>query len=142
MNRFSSRRQRLDSSFLTPRLQGALGYDRIAGYFSSSLLEVAGESLETVVGPIRMVCNSAIDPKDLITARSAQTAMRREWCESQPEALGDGAKGRFKRLYEFLRSGKLAIKVLPDDRFGLIHGKAGVIRLAEGRATAFLGSVN
>ena len=142
MNRFSSRRQRLDSSFLTPRLQGALGYDRIAGYFSFSLLEVAGEALETVAGPIRMVCNSAIEPKDLITARSAQNAMRREWCESQPEALGDGAKGRFQRLYEFLRSGKLAIKVLPDDRFGLIHGKAGVIRLPDGRATTFLGSVN
>ncbi len=99
MNRFSSRRQRLGSSFLTPRLQGALGYDRIAGYFSSSLLEVAGEALETVAGPIRMVCNSAIEPKDLITARLARTAMRREWCESQPEALGDSAKGRFKRLY-------------------------------------------
>lgn len=32
MNRFSSRHRRLDSRFLTPRLQGAFGYERIAGY--------------------------------------------------------------------------------------------------------------
>lgn len=32
--------------------------------------------------------------------------------------------------------------MLPDERFGPIHGKAGVITLADGRKTAFLGSVN
>ena len=30
----------------------------------------------------------------------------------------------------------------PIPRFGLIHGKAGVVRYADGTATAFLGSVN
>jgi hypothetical protein len=34
--------------FLATRLQGARRYDRIAGFFSSSLLEVAGEALELV----------------------------------------------------------------------------------------------
>ena len=34
------------------------------------------------------------------------------------------------------------MRVLPDAAFGLIHGKAGVIRRADGSATAFLGSVN
>ena len=33
------------------------------------------------------------------------------------------------RLYDILRSGKLCVRVLPDDAFGLIHGKAGVITL-------------
>ena len=55
---------------------------------------------------------------------------------------GAAAKDRFRRLYEFLRSGKLQVKVLPDKYFGLIHGKAGVITLADGSKTAFLGSVN
>ncbi|MBU1965579.1 MAG: hypothetical protein KKD24_07175 [Proteobacteria bacterium] len=32
--------------FLAAQLQGARRYDRIAGFFSSSLLEVAGEALE------------------------------------------------------------------------------------------------
>ena len=34
------------------------------------------------------------------------------------------------------------VRVLPDDAFGLIHGKAGVVHRADGSGTAFLGSVN
>ncbi|MFB1485900.1 MULTISPECIES: hypothetical protein [unclassified Thiocapsa] len=79
INRFSSRRRRLDHSFLAERLRGAQGYDRIAGFFSSSIMEVAGEELESVSGPVRLVCNSIIDPKDIETAKkAAQAAMRRE----------------------------------------------------------------
>jgi hypothetical protein len=44
MHRHSSRRvPSLGKSFLAERLRGAHSYDRIAGYFSSSILEVAGE---------------------------------------------------------------------------------------------------
>jgi len=42
IHRYSSRRSPL-KDFLAARLQGARRYDRIAGFFSSSLLEVAGE---------------------------------------------------------------------------------------------------
>ncbi len=45
IHRYSSRRSPL-KDFLATRLQGACRYDRIAGFFSSSLLEVAGEALE------------------------------------------------------------------------------------------------
>ena len=68
--------------------------------------------------------------------------MRREWCDSRPEELGDLAKPRFKRLHELLRSKKMEVRVLPDEVFGLIHGKAGVITLASGKQTSFLGSAN
>ncbi len=143
ITRFSSRRQRLDRSFLTERLSGAHRYDRIAGFFSSSILEVAGEALESVQGPVRLVCNSVLNPQDvLIAKKAAQAAMRREWCEFQPERLPEASKDRFRRLYEFLSGGRLQVRVLPDETFGLIHGKAGVITLASGRQTAFLGSVN
>ena len=142
LKRYSSRRQPLDTGFLAPRLAGARSYDRIAGYFSSSILEVAGEALESVEGKIRVVCNSQLARADVEVAKAAQAAMRREWCDSRPEELGDGARPRFKRLHDFLRSGKIEIRVLPDDAFGLIHGKAGVITRADGRRTSFLGSAN
>src|SRR5690606_33981493 len=45
-------------------------------------------------------------------------------------------------LYELLSSGKLEVKVIPDEKFGLIHGKAGVITLQDGTKTSFLGSAN
>ncbi len=142
MIRHSSRRRPLDASFLGPRLRGAKGYDRIAGYFSSSILEVAGEALESVEGKVRVVCNSALSRADVEVGKAAQAAMRREWCDSRPEALGEAAKPRFQRLHDFLCSGKIEIRVLPDEVFGLIHGKAGVINRADGRRTAFLGSAN
>lgn len=146
INRFSSRRQRLDRSFLQDRLRGAVSYDRIAGYFSGSIIETAGESLETVTGKIRVVCNSGLDPKDVDTARAAASAIRQEWCANKPEDAvergGEAAKQRLSRLHEFLRTGKLEVRVLPDKHFGLVHGKAGVITLADGSKTSFMGSVN
>ena len=142
LTRHSSRRRPLDTGFLTPRLAGARSYDRIAGYFSSSILEVAGEALESVEGKVRIVCNSGLSRADVEVAKAAQAAMRREWCDSRPEDLGDGARPRFRRLYDFLRSGKVEIRVLPDDVFGLIHGKAGVITRGDGGQTSFLGSAN
>jgi hypothetical protein len=36
----------------------------------------------------------------------------------------------------------LQVKVLPDQHFGLVHGKAGIITLSDGSQTAFIGSVN
>jgi len=142
INRFSSRQQRIDQSFLTERLKHAKSYDRIAGYFSSSILELAGEALESVEGEIRLVCNSDLDPRDIITAKAAQAAMRKEWCNSTPEDYGEASKNRFSRLFNFLSSGKLSVRVIPNKYFGLIHGKAGVITLADGTSTSFLGSVN
>ena len=147
IRRFSSRRERLDRTFLNARLNGAQSYDRIAGYFCSSLLEIAGETIEAVAGPIRMVCNSDLDRLDIETAKAAQLAIRQSWCAAQPEALLDGAgeplaRERFRRLFELLRSGSLLVRVLPDSAFGLIHGKAGVITLGDGTRTCFMGSAN
>jgi hypothetical protein len=128
--RFSSRRRHLGISFLNERLKTAVSYDRIAGYFSSSILEVAGEALEAVRGEIRMVCNSDLHPSDVKTARAAALAVRRSWCAHRPEQWLEGpveekARERFKRLFQLLHSGKLKVRVLPDAVFGLIHGKAG-----------------
>lgn len=142
LKRHSSRRSRLDQSVLTQRLAGAVRYDRIAGYFRSSLFEVAGEALNSVAGPVRIICNSDLDPKDLITAEAAQAALRRSWCAGKPEGAPPQALPRYQALYAALTSKKMEVRVLPDSAFGLIHGKAGVLRYADGSATAFMGSVN
>ncbi len=142
IHRFSSRRQPLDVSFIQNRLAEAVSYDRIAGFFRSSLLEVAGEQLEALNGKIRVVCNSEIDQRDVSTAKAAQQAMRKSWCAGKPEKLGEASKDRFSRLFDLLRSGKMEVRVLPDKTFGLIHGKAGVIGYQGGRKTCFMGSAN
>ena len=103
---------------------------------------MAGEAIASVAGPVRIVCNSDLDPQDLITAAAAQAALRRSWCSGKPEEAPPAALPRYRALYAALTSKKVEVRVLPDSAFGLIHGKAGVVRRADGSATAFLGSVN
>ncbi|PRR70129.1 phospholipase D-like domain-containing anti-phage protein [Clostridium thermopalmarium] len=142
INRYSSRRKKLDEAFLNKKLKGALAYDRIAGYFSSSIFEVAGEAIEQMKGSVRLICNSEMEIDDVKTASAAINSMRREWCNAKPEEIYANAPKRLKKLYDLIKSGKLNIKVIPNDVFGLIHGKAGVITLNDGKKTAFMGSVN
>jgi hypothetical protein len=146
IHRYSSRRSPL-KDFLAARLHGARRYDRIAGFFSSSLLEVAGEALERMSPEggetcVRVVCNSCLQPLDVQTARAAKWGMHREWCASLSAEIGAPMKARLQRLYDFLSSGLLKVKVLPDEAFGLIHGKAGVITRTDGSRVCFIGSAN
>jgi nucleoid DNA-binding protein len=136
IHRYSSRRSPL-KDFLAKQLQDARRYDRIAGFFSSSLLEVAGEALERMrpergESCVRVVCNSSLHPLDVQTARAAKWGMHREWCASLPAEIGTPMKARLQRLYEFLDTGLLKVRVLPDEAFGLVHGKAGVITRTDG----------
>jgi hypothetical protein len=54
---------------LSPRLKGAQRYDRIAGYFSSSLLELVGEEL--VVCPKTLLWQWQAEMRDLLAMPSA-----------------------------------------------------------------------
>ncbi|MDZ4779075.1 MAG: helicase SNF2, partial [Planctomycetia bacterium] len=101
LTRHSSRRIRLDKAVLNQRLEDAVSYDRIAGYFRSSLFEVAGEAIAKVAGPVRIVCNSDLDPQDLVTG-AAQAALRRSWCAGMPEEAPPSAIPRYRALYEAL----------------------------------------
>jgi ERCC4-related helicase len=141
INRYSSRTSKLGKQFLNAKLQGAVSYDRIAGYFCSSILEIAGEAIEAIAGKVRVVCNSGLAPSDVAVAKLGQ---RVEWNDFRPEEVyaSDGAVARLKKLYELLKSGKLAVRVLPDEVYGLMHGKAGVLTYADGSQTSFLGSIN
>lgn len=59
IQQFSSRSHRLDKTVLTKYLQQARRYHRIAGYFTSSLFEIAGEHLDGI-GDVRIVCNAVV----------------------------------------------------------------------------------
>lgn len=144
LNRFSSRKTDLGKSFLVERLKGAVAYDRIAGYFSSSCLEIAGEAVENVSGTVRVICNSGITAEDVKIAGLAEHRQKIEWTALRPEERFVSAAecARLQRLYDLLKSGKMVIRVVPDEVYGLLHGKAGVITYADGRRTSFIGSMN
>lgn len=141
IRRFSSREHRLDTSFLLQHLQGARSYRRIAGYFTSSLFEVAHELLENIPD-VRIVCNVDIHPDDLKVAQLREARMMGRWNEKSIEAEALLNRDRYRRLDTFLQRHGQAVRVAPDSVCGFLHGKAGVIELADGRKLGFIGSMN
>lgn len=141
ITRFSSRRQRLDREFLAKRLQGAKTYDRIAGYFRSSIFELVGEEIESIE-TVRIVCNSDLDVADIHVSQAARdSALKGKFNEVNPatESILHGQK--YRRLYDLLQKGNVEIRVVPKDKV-FLHGKAGVIEQANGAKTSFMGSIN
>ena len=143
IQRYSSRATPL-GLILTTELSAAKAYDRIAGYFSSSVLEVAGEALDSMAdGAVaRVVCNSTLSSLDVVTAKAAKARTYQLWCASLPAEMPPAMRKRLERLYGFLSTGRLQVRVLPEERFGLAHGKAGVITRSDGSPMCFIGSTN
>ncbi len=141
LRRFSSRTHRLDASFLMKHLEGARSYKRIAGYFTSSLFEVANELLESIP-EVKIVCNVDIHPDDLKVAQLREARMLGRWNEKALEAEALLNRDRYRRLDAFLQKHGQAVRVAPDAICGFLHGKAGVITLADGRTLGFIGSMN
>ncbi|WP_269498084.1 phospholipase D-like domain-containing anti-phage protein [Castellaniella sp. S9] len=141
IRRFSSRTHRLDASFLMPHLAGAKSYKRIAGYFTSSLFEVSGEVLEQIP-EVKIVCNVDIHPDDLKVAQLRESKILGRWNERSLEAEALLNRERYRRLDAFLARHGQAVRIAPDEVCGFVHGKAGVITLADGRRLGFIGSMN
>jgi superfamily II DNA or RNA helicase len=141
INRFSSRRQRLDHAFLRDRLKTAKSYKRIAGYFRSSIFELVGEEIATIPS-VQIICNSELDAADVVISKHVrEMALKERWNQVPCEVESLLYRDRYRYLYELLTSGKVEIRVVPKDRI-FIHGKAGIIEAADGTKTCFLGSVN
>ena len=141
INRFSSRRQRLDHAFLADRLRNAKSYRRIAGYFRSSIFELVGEEIASIPD-VRILCNSELDHADIAISKALlEQSLKEKWNGVTVETEALLHRERYRRLHELLSSGRVQIRVVPKDRV-FIHGKAGVIELADGSKTAFLGSIN
>lgn len=63
------------------------------------------------------------------------------------DVYGEQAKTRLRLLQDLVRedpaSGRnFQICIVPDSEFGFVHGKGGVLRYVDGRATSFIGSAN
>ena len=131
IQRFSSRRQRLDHAFLNEKLKGARSYKRIAGYFRSSIFELVGEEI-AAIPEVRIVCNSELDAADVAVSKLVrETALKERWNEAPSEVEGLLHRDRYRRLHELLTRGNVEIRVVPKDRV-FIHGKAGVIEGGDG----------
>lgn len=141
LSRFSSRHGRLDRAYLGDRLAGARTYDRIAGYFRSSIFELVGEQIDSI-DRVRIVANADLDLEDVYAAQKVREArLFQRFVED--DIIVDAAmhRGRYAKLYQLLISGRVEVRVVPKTVAPFLHGKAGVIRGDNG-AVAFMGSIN
>ena len=142
ISRFSSRSANLTRSFLKDRLRDAVTYDRISGYFRSTLFSLIEEEL-TRLDRVRLVCNAEIDPRDLTVAGAAADRAQLEAFTADRDAAGPLLdRVRWRRLHELLRSGKVEVRVISRESAPFLHGKAGLITRSDGSTSAFIGSVN
>ena len=141
IQRFSSRTQRLDKSFLLQHLQQARCYKRIAGYFTSSLFEVADELLEAIP-EVKIVCNADIHPDDLKIAQLRESKLIGRWNENAVATEALLQRDRYRRLDQFFARHGQAVRVAANSICGFLHGKAGVIERFDGRKIGFIGSMN
>lgn len=150
VQRFSSRRTPLHE-VLSERLKRAKRYDRIAGYFRSSLLDVVGEEL-AALDEIRVVCNGELDPADVAAAKVAKAAKEGNdavaktlvslWQGTEDSVDAHLKRDRYEKLHDLLASGRLKVRILPRGGSVFVHGKAGVVYFDDGTTTAFVGSMN
>lgn len=131
--------------FLKDRLKGAETYDRIAGYFRSSIFDLIHEEISTI-GRVRIVCNADLDPRDLTAATLSQKARDQaqveRWHEQGNEVDTLLERPRWRRLHEILTAGNVEIRVVSRDNAPFLHGKAGVITRPDGTTSSFIGSIN
>src|SRR5450759_4642697 len=130
------------AAFLRKRLPNALSYDRIAGYFSSSLLPLIQEQLDSVQQKTRLVCNSHVTGSEIVTAKLARASAWDGWLRFVDAGISDGERTALASLYNLITRGKLEIRIIPDTVHGLLHGKAGLITTADGSTSCFVGSAN
>lgn len=145
ISRFSSRNQRLGHVFLKDRLQGGATYDRIAGYFRSSIFDLIHEEISTI-DRVRIVCNADLDPRDITAADLSEKARNQaqveKWHEQGDEIDAFLKRDRWRRLHELLTAGNVEIRVVARDNAPFLHGKAGVITRPDGSTSSFIGSIN
>lgn len=144
ISRFSSRQDKL-AVYLKDRLKGATKYDRIAGYFRSSVFELVHEEISDV-DEVRIICNSDLDPRDVAVGKAAEDIARQsileKWNSGDDPVESFMDRSRYQRLYELLKKGNVKIKVVSKDDAPFLHGKAGVVTRPNGSSSAFIGSIN
>ena len=116
INRFSSRRQRLDHAFLAEKLRRAKSYKRIAGYFRSSIFELIGEEIAHIPD-VRIVCNSELDVADIAVSKAVrEMALKERWNQVPVEVESLLPRDRYRKLYEVLSRGNFRCALYPRIR--------------------------
>ena len=146
-------RNELYYEFYKPCMENSVKYDRITGYFGSSVFLVINEALRTFVinkGKIRILCSPALSDDDLNAIKSGysdknELMIIKHLDEVLEQMLLDYPNSTLllsKLIAADILEIKLAIYGDNTEAQRLMHDKAGVFTDIQGNSVAFRGSIN
>lgn len=146
--------------FYLPVLGKAIRYDRIAGYFSSTSLAIAGRGLTDFIlskGKMRIVCSPVLDKNDAQVIKKVLcnpddlSLLDLKFWNNEEELAKNHVKAFGWLLSQGLLEMKLAIMLDEDGNFcttqdlltnGIFHQKVGILYDNDGNVISFSGSIN
>jgi superfamily II DNA or RNA helicase len=148
--------------FYIPVLSHSVGYDRLAGFFSSSSLAIAARGISKLIknnGIMRLVVSPKLRKDDLdtiILAHKDPEKLVEEKMLNELEKIEDEfIKNHVYALGWMVANKKLEIKVAlicdehgnplsyeEGEKSGMFHQKVGILRDVEGNIVTFSGSIN
>ncbi len=144
--------------FYVPVMSEAIRYDRLTGYFSSTILALAARGVAGLVrngGRMRLVSSPQFTEEDIDVLSSNPTEIeidnlisdRFQHLVSDVDGLADYiAQDHLRAFAWMLKQGYLEVKILVprdfDGRAGIFHSKVGILTDSDGNKLSFSGSVN
>lgn len=157
------RTQNAVDDFFRPAFSAAIKYDRVAGYFSSTVLASAGRGITSFAhrrGKMRLLTSHHLTPKDnsalenFFSSNEFSNSLVEEFEASLNNGLsvGDAAeKNHLAAMCWMLKEDLLEIRVVLPEKveedpttstFELFHSKFGIFQDTQGNKVAFAGSIN
>ena len=141
--------------FYIPALRESCGYDRIAGFFSSSSLALAARGIAGLIsngGHMRLIVSPNLNAEDLQAIKESEedpvkyieNSMMNELSGLEHGLEADHVRALGWMLAQGMLEMRIACVVDEDEEStgALFHQKVGVLRDAEGNVLSFSGSVN
>lgn len=149
-DRYATNRDDLISAFYEPCLGASTAYCRAVGYFSSSILLLAAETVADFAeqgNEMRIICSPELSQED-IEALSKGYERREKIGEALCRVIGEAVEDPLGRpMVEFLATlvavGCLDMRVAFHSKAqGIFHDKVGIFHDAAGHTVSFTGSSN
>jgi superfamily II DNA or RNA helicase len=146
-------RNKVYEEFFQPCYESSVSYDRVTGYFGSSIFAVIKKALTQFLqneGHIRIVCSPVLSDEDIESIKKGYKELTSESISKQLSDAVDEMQTEYEKysflLAKLVASGKLEIKlaVVLNNPFGksMLHDKAGLFEDIQGNVVSFQGSIN
>ena len=159
--KYEARHANLVSEFFIPALDRSVQYDRIAGFYSSSVLTLSARGVAALIrngGKMRLITGAILSEQDIeainLGTLSPLEALSKGFSVYLDDLEDAIAKDRIGALAWMVASGRLEIKVglvvdengqlLHPDAYerAILHQKVGIFTDAKNDALSFSGSIN